>query len=264
MILFPIIGIFVAILIGIMTGITVSDIRIIRTERLYRLHPHARRWRVKPHVEIRTDNAKLASKLRRGYKKLVVGTQTEWVLSLTSDVVINPFQIHQAIRILSGHTSMRLLTILPSIVPPDSLIALLKTYATMIGAPLAVARNGFNAEPVEDYPMIHKSDLTITVRSMLYELLCFATTVFTIACFLLSFAMALLLATPEPLLALFTAFVLWSVWSIARYPGLSIAHRLLYAVFLPVACGYLFLRFSSLPARQLARLTRPRGAMINA
>lgn len=251
-------------LIVTLIGIAANDLQGIRYERSFQRHPHARRWRVKPRIAFDTTDKKQFVELRRVYRNLTTSdSQTDWTLSIPDGISIEPAHIPHAVRRLNDSARSSQL-ILPRIDSPDSLKSLLGAYTVMVGAPIASARNGFGVAAADCYPVIARTNHAPSRLSILYDVASFVMTMLLIACFILSFAAAILFATPEPLIAILVTFGLWAVWSIGRYPDISLPRRLLFILLLPAALGFLFIRFSSLPARQAARLILSRGAMIKA
>ncbi len=252
-----IIAIAVTTLLIIATCLFVADIRSIQTEKQYRLHPYARRWRRRPTISlVGTDSGAQLKDMRRHYKHMYDDCDGELQL-LHTNGILDPSKILPAVRRLDT-APIDSVVLYPHMTKPQTLRDFMRTYIYILSSPLAETRAEIGARPTGYHTVLVRSNAARRPIAILYELIAFIGSLAAI--WGAAWSVFLAVTTPNTSLLLIVIALLagWTLWSIGRYPCLSFAHKVWYAALLPAALGYIIYRSISMPFRSLFRLSSNR------
>lgn len=146
--------------------------------------------------------------------------------------------------------------ILPYIPTPSTLGELAEAYTLIINAPFAEAREGLGRSITSSlYPTLQTTIKRYDHGDMLYDTVCRIIAFIHTGVFISCFGLAILIHEPLFIIAYLICFCAWALWTIARYPYVSLLQKATLILLLPSMTGYFFYRLSTAPVRGLARTT---------
>lgn len=251
------------VLLYVVIGITLDDIKSIRRQRDMTRHPNARRWRHRPVVTILANDggASVLVAVRREYRKVAIRNESHGaeglVLTLPATTTLPPSSFRSTVQRFNAEPSLRTVDIMPAFDRiPSSVFALMMMHHAMLAAPLAAARSGYGvpSRPGLLIRMINTDAPAVSPRITAHTI--FSILAHTIH--LIGFAVALyaacVLLRPELLVIYLGGFIMWAILAIGRYPSASFSTKLFAVALLPVSGVYFAYRLTSAPFRSLRRL----------
>ncbi len=247
-------------LLATIVGITLHDVRLIKLDKEFRRHPHARRWRKRPMVSIVIDrkpsSACLASIRRSNYRKVEIvsnGSEVhgELLLSIASNTMIAQTALSQAARQFNANPSMPSFEIIPILESPQTIREFFRVYHTIALAPFVAARAGLGiALPNSSWPLMTNLHTTpMSRRTRLYLVLRWLAAVANLYTLVYAGYIAIILYQPEFLLMYLAAFGLWLLWAVSRYHQLRFRDKLIYLLLAPASLIYFVVRSFVTPLR---------------
>lgn len=224
----------------IVIGLTRSDLAEIRTKRLIKKHPNARKLRARPvvHVVINGHATEecLQSIRKNRYKKLVMTTEdslpaNSFVLSVDGSTRLEPNSILDAVQQITSDPRRKVVSIAPLITFTHSTLYLFRTYALLVRLPFNAASSGFNVGSRGSLTRGKNQHQVFNTVKQLFKLA-------NLMVFIYASYAAANLNQPELILIYISAFSFWLIWSIMRYPYLSLLHKVWFLLLAPVSYVY--------------------------
>ena len=232
-------------LIAVVVGVTLHDIRVIRAQRAYKLHPYARKWRARPTIVV-TDSDQSAS-LRRHYRNVQTTAMANDgpTLRIPRAAQLPSGSLHSAVRFHAVYPK-RPVPLFPVIAPPATIRQLFWSTYLLLAAPFATMRAGLGVQAHRDFPALQYASATgrhsFTVATWTAK--CVYSAFFGYALFL-----GVVLGQSVLLLAYLAVFGTWSLWAIGRYPSLRFTQKMAFAGLLPATLIYFVWRLATAPLR---------------
>lgn len=231
-------------LVIITIGVALHDLRMIRVERMYRQHPHARKWRARPTVTV--ISAHTVSSLHQSYRKLQIAAvaSDSPTLRVPQHTRLPHDSVRHAVRFLAIYPT-RFVPLFPTIATPSTTRELFWSTYLLLAAPFAAMRAGLGVQPHPDFPVLQPQ------ASYSYGFACTAwiARCVNLVCFSYALFLATFLEQPALLLGYSVAFSAWALWAIGRYPFIRFTQKILFAMLLPAALIYFLWRLIVAPLR---------------
>lgn len=255
----------------LVVGMTRKDIRQSRMEHEVKIHPHAKKWRKRPMVHVLIDSGSDYTWLRHtrktDYRKVTaisekIEVKDGLLLKLPAHSSLPHGSLKQAIMQFNSHPSLGSIELLPTIARPAlSTGELFDHYYILLSAPLADMRNGLGLRVASSpFPTLinHASNQKSFIPRIAVQIFHVVNlTLFTHAIY-----SAVIVTRPELLLLYSGLFGLWALWSIMRYPAMSLRLKILYVLLLPTSLVYFVYRLITTPLRSMGIQARPQNAII--
>ncbi len=268
-IIFGIVSMFV--LITLITGMALHDIRSVRTVRAAKLHPYAKKWRNRPTIWVPRNGISSDQNLhdirKNGYRKIkfISGEEKSGhglILRVPPHSALPHGSLKEAVMQLNSSADLPSVELLVMISQPASSVGeLFSHYRVMLSAPIAAMRNGFGIGTTSSpFPTLcssshsHESVVVSTAKRAFHvvNLILFSYAIYT----------ALMMARPELLLLYLGAFSLWAAWSVIRYPYAPLRLKAIYLLLFPASIAYFVYRLVTAPLRSLRLQPRLQNAII--
>lgn len=264
-------GLIAAALTTVLAGMTVHDVRSIKTRREIKRRPYARKWRGRPTVSVLIDGEPadecLKSIRKSNYRKLKIATDGsdatgEFILKVPSQAVLPRGAVKEAVLHSNGSPTLQSIELLPAIQRmPMTTRELFGHYYVMLYAPLASMHTGLNLTRIDSpYPLLVRRSASPRSRPLTALLLMFH--VLNLMVFIYATYIVVSSLQPELLLIYLVGFTLWGVWSITRYPYASSNLKIIFLLLFPVSFIYFIYRLITAPLRFINLRPLPRNAII--
>lgn len=255
--------IFITPLFTFVFGITKADIQKLRLARDIQRHPGARRWRVRPAINISQDDLspkQLASLRKNRYRKLHVNKSvTQPVnalqLSLPTNTLLADNAILSSVHLLASDEQRKAVVMAPALSAATTISQLFTNYYYIAAYPFIASQFGLRVVTAQkQWPTMTRSTLMINRRSILYIIGRWVLQSFNLVTFIYASYLAFILGQSDLILLYAAGFYLWMVWAAILYPSISLAGRIAYIMLLPVSFVYFAHRAIVAPFQGVAAL----------
>ncbi|HUO61974.1 MAG TPA: hypothetical protein VMT96_00795 [Candidatus Bathyarchaeia archaeon] len=231
-------------------GTTVHDIRRIRLDKRFGLHPNARKFRRRPLISIifaatEPSEACLKSIRSNDYKKVEIifnslSAKGSLYLPFASSMIIDKTAISQAVRQFNDNARLRMVELIPISKKPRTIGQLFRVYHSIVAAPFIAVRSGFGvALRRTAWPAIYRpGSLSSDWLTRLYVSFRRLARIANYTTLLYFIYLAIVAGLPAYLLVYIGAFSLWLVVAIWLYEQFSFRRKILYILAAPVSYGY--------------------------
>lgn len=250
-------------------GMTVSDVRAIRTEAMFNKHPRLQRYRRRPLVSVIVDgdtSDRCIEGIRQNtYRKIEIINLGEkprgsLLLRIQQDVSLDKSAVSDAVHQLNMDPSRQSIELIPAYIKPVTLRDLLSVYRIVTLAPFIAVRSLFHVtHSLSTWHVLTRRDESGHSVGM-YVYVMFRWLVQLANAFVLIFAIYLAIIPQETfyLEIYLSAFGFWLLLSIMTYPRFSFGQKIKYALLAPVSLSYFLLLAFMAPISPLVRLWRIR------
>lgn len=257
-------GLGTIVVLFIIIGMALDDIQDVKTKRAFKEHPHARKWRNRPQVDIVVNDTvsdELLGSIRRSsYKKLCIADATSdnsnLRLTMTGNVRLARSTVQESVRRLNTNPTTQAVGFTPVVKMPSTTMELFRTYALLAHLPFISARSGFNipsqfslSKPGSEAPRAFAVSIAVLKWS-------------NVALFIYGCYAAALLSQPELVLLYMCSLAFWLTWSILRYPYFSFAKKVALLILSPAAFVYFILLAIASPFGPLTKQASRQNAII--
>jgi len=241
-------GLGTIVVLFVIVGMALDDIQDVKTKRAFKKHPHARKWRNRPQVDVvmgdNVSDGLLRSIRGNSYKKLRIADGTSHSsnlrLTTTDDAQLGHTTVQESVKRLNANTKAQTVSFVPVIKMPVTTTKLFHTYTLLARLPFVSARSGFN---IPSQFSVSKHDCEAP------QLFIVATMILkwsNIALFMYGCYAAAVLNQPELILLYACILAFWLTWSILRYPYFSFAQKITLLILSPASFIYfVFLAIAS-------------------
>lgn len=253
----------------VLVGMILHEVRTTRRIRDMYKHPHARQWRLRPHILIRSSEPDSLTKIYRNSAQFTSDHPSgKYVLDLRTKTTPSRDAILAAIYTLETQPHLPSTPLQLVLTSPTTLLQLLKNYYSIACAPFEIARSGWRVSAgIASFIVLSRNApqnlWQVKVWCAAYDICALLLRLFTTLLALY----ALFLALAHIQLALFvvvvSTFLFYMVYAILTYPHLSMRDKFFYILLAPVSFGYLLIAPYASIARELRQKTLLRIVLSN-
>lgn len=247
-------------LVAAIIGLAINDIRTFRMQKAINKHPGARKWRQRPVVLLDRNTVHL-KEIRKSYRKITTidtSSDTYLTLNIGDDILLTQSAIINAVQRFNHDESLSVVALLPIIQKPQTSRQLLHAYKIIACTPFRILRSELGV--ASDFTLLRPNppshySFVYTISSHVIKLFNFTTLLYALYA-------ALILIQPELLLTYAVALSFWLIWTICRYPHLSLDQKIFYLLLSPASFGFFTFTALTAPFKIGARQVRIQNAMM--